>query len=256
MFDTHSHINSDQFDLDREFIISELNKHEIKSIVVGTTITDSFFARDMVRGKSNLKFSAGVHPHEADKVNISIISQNLEKLLLEEDNVAIGECGFDFYYNDKESLYTKQENLFRIQIKMAQKYNKPLIVHTRESFQESYDILKEYHDLKIIYHCFSGDVAWFHKLNSLNHKNYFSFSGIITFKNKVDDIKNTVREVPIDKILSETDSPYLAPVPMRGNKNTPLNIKYIINKIAELKGISFDEMDKILDNNANKAFNF
>lgn len=256
MFDTHSHINSNEFNFDREIIIKDLIKNNIKSVVVGTNIKDSILARDIVKKYSNFRFSAGVHPHESDKVDLVDVYINLEELVLDSNNVAIGECGFDFYYNEKKDLYKKQEDLLRVQIDIAQKYDKPLIIHTRESFQETYDILKEYENLKVVYHCFSGNLDWFYKLNSLLHKNYFSFSGIITFKNNVEDIQNTVKGVPLDQILSETDSPYLSPVPFRGEKNTPLKVKYIVQKISDLKGISNEEMEKILDNNASKVFNF
>lgn len=255
MFDSHTHINSDKFESNREDILIGMSEHNIGAIIVGTNIKDSILAKDIVKDYTNLKFSAGIHPHDSDNIIISDTITELEKLILEPDNVAIGECGFDFYYNDRNKLYEKQEILFRMQIELAEKYNKPLIIHTRESFQDTYDILKEYRNLKVIYHCFSGNEDWFNKLNSLMHDSYFSFSGIITFKNNVTDIQNSVKVVPIDKILAETDSPYLAPIPFRGKQNNSLNIKFIVEKIADLRGISYYEMERILDRNAHKAFN-
>jgi len=255
MFDTHTHINSDEFKLNREDILSRMSDENIGGIIVGTNIQDSILAKDIVQRYNNLKFSAGIHPHYADGIDIASKLKDLEKLVLEEDNVAIGECGFDFYYNDRNSLYEKQERLFRMQIDLAKRHNKSLIIHTRESFQDTYDILKEYENLKIVYHCFSGNEDWFNKLNSLSHDSYFSFSGIITFKNNVIDIQKSVQAIPVDKILVETDSPYLAPVPFRGKQNNTLYIKYIVEKIADLRDMPYNEMEMILDRNAYRAFN-
>lgn len=253
MIDTHCHIHSSEFELIRNDLILSLKENTIQAIVVGTDIEDSKKAIAVAKDCPFLYASLGIHPHEYDTYSIDSLSQMMSEIIESETVVAIGECGFDFYYHTVDEVREKQEALFCMQIDLALKYKKPLIIHTRESFQETYAVLSQYQGLTIILHCFTGNKKWVEKFNTLAHTIYYSFSGIITFKN-AQDIQESVTYVPSDHILVETDSPYLAPIPHRGQQNTPLLLPHIISKIAELRNIDIDTMTQILDNNAKKAF--
>lgn len=253
MIDTHCHIHSSEFELTRNDLILLLKKQNIQAIIVGTDIEDSKQAIALGHKHPFLYPSIGVHPHEYETYAIDSLTEVMSEIIESEDIVAIGECGFDFYYHTVDEVREKQEALFCLQIDLALKYKKPLIIHTRESFQETYEVLSQYKGLTIILHCFTGNKQWVKKFNTLDHIMYYSFSGIITFKN-AQDIQDSVTYIPSDRLLVETDSPYLAPIPHRGQQNTPLLLPHIMSKIAELRNSDIDTMTQILDNNAKKAF--
>lgn len=253
MIDTHCHLHSQEFDDNREELLLQIKQNNIKAILVGTSIEDSIKAINLARQYEFLYASAGIHPHEYEEINLDISSLEMYKILSRETIVAIGECGFDFYYHRSSDVKDKQEKLFRLHLDMAGKYNKPVIIHTRDSFEDTYRVLSEYKDLHIILHCFTGDKGWVEKFNTLSHIIYFSFSGIITFKNSL-PIQEAVKVVPENRLLVETDAPYLSPVPHRGNKNSPLFLEYNISKIAELRGVDTQKLEQILDTNATQAF--
>ena len=253
MFDTHCHIHSQEFDANRDELLQALQKNSIQAILVGTSIEDSKKAIQLASQYSFLYAAIGVHPHEYDKIDINAIRKDLNMLLQTNPIIAVGETGFDFYYHKSEEVREQQEVLFRVHIDLALAFSKPLIIHTRDSFEETFQVLSEYQDLTIILHCFTGTSDWVYKFNTLSHRIYFSFSGIITFNNAV-SIQETVKIVPENQLLVETDAPYLAPVPHRGQQNTPLFLLYTINKIAELRQIDIQKLTEILDYNAKKAF--
>jgi TatD DNase family protein len=253
MFDTHCHIHSQEFDENREELLQALQLNSIQAILVGTSIEDSKKAIELASQYSFLYSSIGVHPHEYDRIDIPAIREEMNILLKANAIIAIGETGFDFYYHKPEEVREQQEALFRLHIEFALEYNKPLIIHTRDSFEETFQVLSEYQDLTIILHCFTGNSDWVYKFNTLSHRIYFSFSGIITFNNAV-SIQESVKIVPESQLLSETDAPYLAPIPYRGKQNSPLFLIYTINKIAELREVDIQKLTEILDSNAKKAF--
>ncbi|MEX0597607.1 MAG: TatD family hydrolase [Candidatus Paceibacterota bacterium] len=254
MIDTHCHLHSQEFDSNRENILLQIVENNIQAILVGTSIEDSLKAINLSKEYRFLYASLVIHPHEYEVVNLDLATQDMERILLSNESViAIGECGFDFYYHKSIEVKDQQENLFRLHLDMAIKYNKPIIIHTRDSFDDTYRVLSEHQDLVVILHCFTGDSVWVNKFNNLNHTIYFSFSGIITFKN-AKSIQESVKVVPTDKLLVETDSPYLAPVPHRGEQNTPLFLKHNISQIADLINMDYQELSNILDTNARNAF--
>ena len=192
----------------------------------------------------------GIHPHDADKYLISKL-KIIQNAKYSKKIIGIGETGLDFYYNnsDKKNQLTSFEN----HIEACLEINLPLIVHSRNAEEETFDILNNFKNtnLRILMHCFTGSYEFAKKL--LNFNSYFSASGIITFKNS-SDLRNTFAYIPNEKIIIETDSPFLAPVPMRGKKNEPSFIKYTLDKLAEIKKKPFDYMDKITSENFNKLF--
>ena len=254
MIDTHCHLHSKEFDNNREEILSQLKQNSIQAILIGVSIEDSIEAIKLAKSHTFLYPSLGVHPHEYELIDINNVKQDMDTILANEDLIAIGECGFDFYYHQSLEAREKQEDLFRLHLDMAVKYNKPVIIHTRDSFEDTYRVLLEYKDLVIILHCFTGDTYWVNKFIELTHTIYFSFSGIVTFKNSI-PIQEAVKNVPKNRLLVETDSPYLAPVPHRGQQNTPLFLEYIIRQVSNLRDIDYQESIKILDKNAKIAFN-
>ena len=165
--------------------------------------------------------------------------------------IGIGETGLDFYYNNSDK--DDQINSFKEHIEASIKTNTPLIIHSRNAEQETFDILSQYKDknLKILMHCFTGSKKFAEKLLTLDA--YFSASGIITFKNAI-ELQNTFKDLPLSKLLIETDSPYLAPMPNRGKKNEPSFIDYTAVKLAEIKDISKKELIEATTNNFNKLF--
>ena len=191
-----------------------------------------------------------MHPHECSTNTIT--KEEMIKNLNENSKIiGIGETGLDFYYNNSEK--EKQIYSFKEHIEASIESNVPLIVHSRNAEKETFDILNEYKDdtPKILMHCFTGSKEFSKKLLTLN--SYFSASGIITFKNSI-DLQETFKSLPMEKVLIETDSPYLAPVPNRGKKNEPSFIDYTATKLAEIKNISKSELIKITTDNFNKLF--
>jgi len=251
MIDSHCH-------LDHEPLLSDLSNVLVRSKKVGIekllTISTSFesFSRvkDLVKKDEMIFGTIGIHPHETS-TNIITSKQIIENLNENPRIIGIGETGLDFYYNNSEK--DRQITSFKEHIEASIESNTPLIVHSRDAEIETFDILNEYKDekIKILMHCFTGSKEFSKKLMTLN--SFFSASGIITFKNSL-DLQDTFKSIPIDNILIETDSPFLAPVPKRGKKNEPSFIDFTATKLAEIKDISKEDLVKKTTENFNKLF--
>ena len=251
MIDSHCH-------LDHEPLLNNINEVLKRSKDVG--IKKLLTICTTLKGFNNIKNiltidkiiygTFGIHPHETDNDNISknIIVENIKK---NPKLIGIGETGLDFYYN--HSKKNKQIDSFKRHIEAALETNLPIIVHSRNAEEETFNILSKYkHEKpKILMHCFTGSYNFYKKMEELN--SFFSASGIITFNNS-QDLQNTFLKIPNNKLLVETDSPFLSPVPMRGKKNEPSFIKYTIKKLAEIKNINMSEMIGITTDNFNKLF--
>ena len=192
----------------------------------------------------------GIHPHET-KNNVVSSDDIVNKISLNNKLIGVGETGLDFYYNnsDKESQILS----FKNHIDASLKLNIPLIVHSRNAEKETFEILSEYKkkNLKILMHCFTGTYSFVEKL--MKYNTFFSASGIITFNNSL-NLQKTFEKIPLNRILIETDSPFLSPVPMRGKKNEPSYIKYTLEKLAQLKKAEVQKIDDITTKNFNKLF--
>ena len=251
MIDSHCH-------LDHEPLFSDLNNIIKRSKDVGIlkllTISTSFESfnriKEIVKKDDIIYGTIGIHPHES---NSNIISSDVIVKNLNENKkiIGIGETGLDFYYNNSDKY--KQISSFKEHIQAAIQTNIPLIIHSRNAEEKTFEILKDYkkYNLKILMHCFTGSKKFAEKLLTLNA--YFSASGIITFKNST-DLQETFKFLPLEKILIETDSPFLAPVPNRGKQNEPSYIDYTAKKLAEIKNISKSEIIKITTDNFNNLF--
>ena len=251
MIDSHCHLDHEPLLSDLSNVIKRSKEVGIKKLLTISTSFESFSRIKDIVNKDDIIFGTiGIHPHETDKDKITsdFIFENLKKY---QKIIGIGETGLDFYY--KNSNKENQVKSFRIHIESAIKANIPIIIHSREAEDDTYNILKDYksENPKILMHCFTGSSKFAEKLLELN--SFFSASGIITFKNAT-DLQKTFSLIPDDKILIETDSPFLAPVPNRGKKNEPSFIKFTANKLAEIRGISKSKLIEITTNNFNRLF--
>lgn len=244
MIDTHCHVLSEYYNNIDE-VIKKMEDNII--IVSGTNDQDNQEVIDLCNKYKNVYGTIGIHPTEIDK-----ITENSYQIIIDNINnkkiVGIGEIGLDYYWNkeDKE----KQKEVFIKQLDIARKYNKAVVIHSREAIGDVYEILKNYSDLKKDIHCFTGSIEMANNFIKIGCK--LGIGGVLTFKNS--KLKEVIKEIPIQAILLETDSPFLTPEPLRGKKNEPYNVIYVANKIAEIKGISQAEVLKQTTLNAINQF--
>ena len=251
MIDSHCHLDHEPLFSDLKNILRRSKETGIEKILTISTSLESFSKiKNIVNEDKIIYGTIGIHPHETN-TNFINSDQILKSLKENKKIIGIGETGLDFYYNNSDK--EKQISSFKEHIEASIKADAPLIVHSRSAELETYDILNEYRgsNLKILMHCFTGSKEFSEKLLSLN--SYFSASGIITFKNSI-DLQQTFKTLPIDKVLIETDSPFLAPVPNRGKKNEPSFIDFTATKLAEIMNISKSKLIEVTTKNFNKLF--
>lgn len=245
MIDTHSHIFKEDYDNIDE-VINNMKDNII--IVSGTNDETNKEVLDLVSKYDNVYGTLGIHPSEIDTISddsFNIIENNINNKKI----IGIGEVGLDYYWvKDNKD---KQKELFIKQIELAKKYNKAVVVHSRDSIEDTYDIVKEYNEVKFIIHCFSSSLEMANKFIKLGCK--LGIGGVLTFKNSK-KLKEVVENIDISYLLLETDSPYLTPEPYRGKKNEPYNIIYVAEEIAKIKNISLEEVLKITTKNAISQF--
>jgi len=251
MIDSHCHLDHEPLYSDLNNVIKRSKDIGIKKLLTISTSVESFSrVKDIVKKDDIIFGTIGIHPHEADKneIDTEFIIENLN---LHKKIIGVGETGLDFYYDNSDR--NKQIESFKLHIEAALKANIPLVIHSRNAEEKTFEILNDYKDkkLKILMHCFTGSQHFAEKLLKLNA--YFSASGIITFKKSI-ELQNTFRFLPLNKILIETDSPFLAPVPNRGKKNEPAFIDFTASKLAEIKGITKSELIKITTDNFDNLF--
>ena len=251
MIDSHCHLDHEQINSDLSNVIKRSKDVGIEKLLTISTSFESFKKiKDIITEDEIIFGTIGIHPHETDNNEISV--DEIVKNFGESPKIiGIGETGLDFYYNNSDK--EKQIKSFKKHIEASIKTNSPLIIHSRNAEDETFEILNQYHDkkLKILMHCFTGSKNFAERLLKLNA--FFSASGIITFKNSL-DLQETFKSLPLDKILIETDSPYLAPVPNRGKKNEPSFLSFTAQKLADIKDLTKQEITKITTTNFNKLF--
>ncbi|MGL5520035.1 MAG: TatD family hydrolase [Metamycoplasmataceae bacterium] len=253
-FDLHCHPFKDCFPEPKKIISNALSSDLNKIFLVGTDINNSHEAIELANEFDNAYAIIGIHPNDSWKEDDLI---SIEKLVSDNPKVlGIGEVGLDYHYDDSPTK-ENQKLFFQKQIDLALKYNKILMVHSRDAVEDTFAILQKNYlkhpELKIVLHSYSYGPAWIEKFLSLNC--YFSYSGIVTFKN-AKDMQEAALITPIENILYETDTPYLAPVPHRGKTNLPEYSVHVCNFIAKLKGIEEKEFATTILSNLNKLFNF
>ena len=232
MIDSHCHLDHDPLFNNINEVLNRSKSVGLKKLLTNCTSNESFENIKKILDLDEIIYGTyGIHPHETEnnKVTKNVIIENIKK---HPKIIGIGETGLDFYYN--HSHKDEQIKSFKEHIEASIEVDLPIIVHSRSAEHQTFEILNEYKNQKpkVLMHCFTGSYEFFKKMEKLN--SYFSASGIITFSNSL-DLQKTFSKIPNNKLLVETDSPFLAPTPMRGKKNEPSFIKYTIKKLAELK---------------------
>ena len=238
LIDSHAHLNDKRFDLDREYLIENLKNNGIELVVnVGADMESSRASVDLAQKYEAIYAAVGIHPHSATEMNEETLKE-IEELSKGEKVVAIGEIGLDYYYDN--SPRDIQRECFRAQIRLAKRLDMPIVVHTRDADADTLEILKEEKEgLRGVIHCFSSNRAQMKEYLDLGF--FIAFGGPVTFK-KTDELKEAAKIVPLEKLLVETDAPYLAPIPYRGKRNEPIFVRETAALIAHLKGIMLDDL--------------
>ena len=252
MIDSHCHLDHEPLQENLSDVISRSKEIGITKLLTICTTLDSFENIKAIIEKDQMIYGTyGIHPHEAESNQVD--KQTIIKCVNENVKIiGIGETGLDFFYNHSDK--TRQIDSFKAHIEASIELNKPIIIHSRDAEKDTFEILSSYKNekLKILMHCFTGSLEFSKKLLTLDA--FFSASGIITFKNSI-DLQDTFKTIPIEKLLIETDSPFLAPIPMRGKKNEPSFIKYTLERLSTLKETTAEQMSNITTDNFNKLFN-
>ena len=243
--DSHCHLFYEDYE-DIEKIIDNAKKNGIiKMINNGSDLKTNKEVLEIASKYSEVFASLGFHPEICTNTNItdlSIITKNIDKI------VAIGEIGLDYHYDNTDK--DKQIWLFQEQLKIAEKYNKPVIIHSRDATKDTIDILQKYPNVKGVIHCFSGSLETAKIYIKMGYK--LGIGGVITFKNS--KLHEVIEQLPLESIVLETDAPYLTPHPHRGEKNEPAYTKLVAEYISNLKGISMQELSKITENTIKEVF--
>lgn len=258
IIDTHCHLDDERFDDDLDDVLSNALNNGVKKIIIpGADMATLDKACSICEKFENIYFAAGIHPYHLDNYDFSI----LEEFAKHPKCVAIGECGLDYYrMSDFASKELADENkklqkdVFIAQIKLSIKLQKPLIAHIRDANEDSFEILSTFaKELKgAVLHCFNASSLLL-KLKEFGF--YFGIGGVLTFKN-AKNLVNILPQIPLERLLIETDAPYLTPEPYRGKRNEPAYTKFVVEKISSLLNISVDEIENITTNNAEKLFAF
>lgn len=247
--DTHCHVFSEYYDNIDE-VVNQCKKNNVNRIIVnGCDINSNKEVLELVNKYDVIYGAIGFHPTELDDFKDEYF-EFLENNISNPKIVAIGEIGLDYYYDNTDK--NKQKEIFKRQLDIANKYSKPIIVHSRNSIQDTYNILKEYNLFGSI-HCFSGSVEMAREFIKIGYK--LGIGGIITYKN-AKNIREVVKNIDLSYILLETDSPYLTPSPYRGKINSPQYIPLIASTIADIKNISINDVSKVTTANAEEIFDF
>ncbi|AID45497.1 Deoxyribonuclease [Candidatus Arthromitus sp. SFB-mouse-NL] len=250
IFETHSHYYDDSFLHDRDEVIERQFNYGVKKILNCAVDIDSCKKTIDIIDKYDFIYGAcGIHPSYSKYYYKITYEDDLYKFNKHKKVLAIGEIGLDYYYDniDKEI----QKEVFRNQLKIAKDLDKPVIIHCRDAYADTLRIIKEFMPIRGVVHCFSGSLEIAIELIKLGF--YLGISGISTFKNAVKIIE-VIKEIPIEYLLTETDCPYLSPVPLRGKRNESINIEYIIKKIADVRNEDFYKIGDTLYKNALKFF--
>lgn len=264
LIDTHCHLNFKVFDDDLDDIVRRSINIGIKNIIIpGTDIASSTRAIEIAQKYPNCFAAIGIHPHHAKDTKLiinNLLKEKLTILLQKEKVIAVGEIGLDYYYYKKtkyidatitEQLKQKQKKLLILQLELAQKHNFPVILHCRDAHDDLFMFFANNSYLKIrgVFHCFGGNIE--HLKKALAMEFYIGFDGNITYNKNLHCL---VQKTPIEKIILETDSPYLTPIPFRGKRNEPKNLMLIAQHVAKLKKLPISQVKKQTTLNAKKLF--
>ena len=256
LIDTHAHLQFEDFDNDLPQVLKRAKDEGVEKIILpGSSLDFSKKGLSLASKNDRLYGAVGIHPHHLDEFD-SNLKEKLTKLTKRRQPIAIGETGFDFYQVEENKLKKtaqKQERLFRLQIELALKFKLPLIVHCRQAAEETFTVLNDYkkEGLRGVFHCYAGGKKRVNLVLELGF--YFGLDGNLTYDQ---GLQNVVKEIPLEKILLETDSPELTPLPYRQLRNEPKNVKLVAKSLAEIKGLSPTKIAETTSKNAQKLFAF
>ncbi len=288
MIDSHAHLHDRKFDNDRDEVIKRILEGEIENVVnIGTSLKESKDAVNLANKYENMYATVGIHPtlfkenaqNEFDiylgsdlpvvvrKERLKNIIKDLEKLIIDNSKIiAVGEIGIDYFNRDNREIKKDERawqlKAFRYQIELAKNNNLPVVIHTREgnenvsysAYNDCLEILKDFPEVGFLLHCYMGNVEQTEKFLGLENV-IFSFAGNITYNKKLDDeINKVIKLIPFTKILVETDSPYLTPVPHRGKRNEPIFVEYTVEHIAKIKNVSVKKVKEVTRSNTKNFF--
>ena len=251
IFDTHAHYDDKQFDQDREELLASMKDHGIGTIVdVGSNMETSAWIVEAVKRYEMMYGAVGVHPSDTAEMTSADID-TLKKYASMEKIVAIGEIGLDYYWDEPEREI--QKKWFEAQMELAREVKLPIIIHSRDAAKDTYDIMKALHaeDIGGVVHCFSYSKEMARQFLDMGF--YIGIGGVVTFKN-AKTLKEVAAYAPLDRIVLETDCPYLSPEPNRGKRNSSLNLNYVAEMISQIKGIDKEQLITVTEENARKLY--
>ena len=250
LFDTHAHMNDPAYDNDREEVLMGLKDKGVELMMnVGCCLESSRDCIAMAEKHPFVYASVGSHPDSANEVNDAVLEEYRKLCKLHDKVKAIGEIGLDYYYEDVPREVQKQA--FRMQMELAQELDMPVIVHEREAHDDGMRIVKEFKNVTGVFHCYSGSAEMARQLVDLGW--YIGFTGVLTFKNARKAVE-TAERIPLDRIVLETDCPFMAPVPFRGKRNDPGYLYLMAERLAELRNLSVEEVHRITTENGKRLY--
>lgn len=253
IFESHAHYDDEAFDEDREQLLAGLKEYNVGYVInVAASLGSVKTTQELMKKWDFIYGALGVHPSETEELNEENFAWLREQLQTPK-TVAVGEIGLDYYWDKEETVRNRQKEWFSRQLALAKEAKLPVIIHSRDAAKDTYDVMaaEGAQELKGVVHCFSYTKET--ARDFLKWDYYFGIGGVLTFKN-ARKLKEAVEYIPMERILLETDSPYLAPVPFRGKRNSSLNLPYVVQAIAQIKGISEAEVEEITCRNAKDLF--
>ncbi|WP_297596338.1 TatD family hydrolase [uncultured Cetobacterium sp.] len=247
LVDTHCHLDNEKFDLDREEIIERVKDNLEFCVNIGYDLKSSEETLKLCQKYDFVYGVVGVHPIDITGYNEDV-EMKIEELAKSPKIVAIGEIGLDYHWMTEPKEI--QKNGFRKQLSLAQRVKKPVVIHTRDAMEDTIEVLNEFPDIKGVIHCYPGSIE---TAKQLVDRFYLGIGGTLTFKNAKKTVA-VVKDIPLDRIVIETDCPYLTPEPFRGKRNEPIYVEYVAQKIAEIKEVSLEEVVKVTTENAKKLY--
>lgn len=254
IFETHAHYDDDRFNEDREEILASLPDNNIEYVVnVGASIETTKATLELAKKYDYIYAAVGVHPSDVSDLNEETFKWLSEQTKVEKV-VAVGEIGLDYYWDKEPEVQENQRYWFKRQLELARDAHLPVIIHSRDAAKDTFDIMKEQSAGEIggVVHCFSYSKEM--ALEYVKMGMYIGIGGVVTFKN-AKKLKEAVEAIPLNRILLETDCPYLTPEPNRGKRNSSLYLPYVVEEIARIKGVSIDEVIEVTTNNAKLMYN-
>ena len=251
IFDSHAHYDDEEFDNDRKEVLEELKNEGVIGIMNCSSSYKSIAKTcELINTYDFIYGAVGIHPENADEFKDEMLDEFKDIIKKNPKVKAIGEIGLDYYWDENPDKEI-QKDVFRKHMKLAEELNVPVIIHDRDAHEDTLNIIKEFPNVKGVVHCFSGSVEFAKECLKLGY--YIGVTGVVTFKNAKKVVK-VVKEVPVERLLVETDCPYMAPEPNRGKRNKSSYIKYVIEKISEIKEINPKELNLKVNENLQNLF--